>query len=253
MIKIPKSARIGWNSFDDKIVQRDDQESIFLATFDDAVSGEEHKFQIDYSYYNRGKYADNPKFILEVYTCGNGDFETVHHFYKSYKMMDEAENDINHWLQVFHDKVSEVTEIKKPKKAKKPSISTISLHLTFRKDTPQYVTDFFTKGIKNEQLPSVLYDYGFKFKNKPRFSDKTTMFCEEKKGRFYLSIYHKFDFNTEATEGYWFVGGLAQYAEDDDLAGYIKHTHEDAINHFFAFRDGLCFWKIEEGIDFTGG
>jgi hypothetical protein len=253
MLKIPKFARIAWNSFDNKTVQRDDQESIFLATFDDALSGDKHKFQIDYSYYNRGKYEASPVFILHVYSYGK-DFEnysdTINYFDKAYKTMDEAEGDINHWLETFHNKV---TQMGKAKKAKKSSISTISLHLTFRKDTPQYVTDFFTKGIKNDLLPSVLYDYGFKFKNKPRFSDKTTMFCEKKKGRYYLNIYHKFDFNTEATEGYWFVGGLAQYAEDDDLAGYIKHTQEDAINHLFAFRYGLCFWKSDVGIDFTGG
>jgi hypothetical protein len=139
--------------------------------------------------------------------------------------------------------------IKIPKKRKKPSISTISLHLVFRKDTPQHVTDFFTKGIKNEQLPSVLYDYGFKFKNKPNFSGKTTLFCEKKKGRYYLSIYHKFDFDTEGAEGYWFVGGLAQYAEDDDMAGYIKHTYEDTKIQLFAFRDKMCHWKNEVVID----
>jgi hypothetical protein len=253
MLKIPTFARIAWNTFDQKDLWRDDQESIFLATFDDVLTQTQYKYQIDYSYYNRGKYEAVPVFILHVYSYGK-DFEnysdTINYFNKAYKTMDEAEGDINHWLKIFHYKI---TQMGKAKKAKKSSISTISLHLTFRKDTPQYVIDFFTKGIKNEQLPSVLYGYDFKFKNKPNFTGKTTMFCEKKKGRYYLNIYHKFDFETEATEGYWFVGGLAQYAEDDDLAGYIKHTQEDAINHFFAFRYGLCFWKSDVGIDFTGG
>jgi GNAT superfamily N-acetyltransferase len=250
MLKIPTSARIAWNTYDDKTVQRDDQESIFLATFAEPFSGKLHKFQIDYSYYNRGKYADNPKFVLEVYACGDEDFDTDHYFVKHYKMMDEAENDINHWLQVFHDKVSEDVETEKPKKVEKPSISTISLHLTFKKDTPQYVLDFFTKGIKDERLPSVLYSYDFKFNNKPNFSGKTTLFCEKKKGRYYLNIYHKFDFHTEATEAYWFVGGLCQYAEDDAIAGYVNNTFDNASSQIFGFRDGLCFWKGDVNINY---
>jgi hypothetical protein len=40
MLKIPNSARIAWNTFDHKKVQRDDQESIFLATFDNPMTGE---------------------------------------------------------------------------------------------------------------------------------------------------------------------------------------------------------------------
>jgi hypothetical protein len=257
MLKIPISARIAWNTFTEKAFTRDDQESIFLATFDDIASEKKDKYQIDYSYYNRGKYTDAPKFVLEVYTCGDEAVDALYHFVKKYDGLEEATEDINHWLEIFSNMLTN-DALKKDKKTsskkgKKSAISTISLHLTFRKDTPQYVLDFFTKGVKNEQLPSVLYDYGLKFKNEPNFSGNTTMFCEKKKGRYYLSIYHKFDFNTKATEGYWFVGGLAQYAEDDDLAGYIKHTHEDPINHFFAFRDGLCFWKSDVGIDFTGG
>jgi ribosomal protein S18 acetylase RimI-like enzyme len=131
------------------------------------------------------------------------------------------------------------------------NISTISLNITLRKDTPTYITDFFTKGIKHELLPSCLYNYGFKFDNKPNFAGKTTMICEENDGHFYLYIYHKFDFDSEAGEGYWFVGGLAQYAEDDDLAGYIKHNYEDAKMQVFGFRDGMCFWKNEVSINFN--
>jgi hypothetical protein len=84
-INIPTFARIAWNTFDDKTVQRDDQESIFLATFDDLQANLLHKHQIDYSYYNRGKYETAPKFILHVYSYGN-DFEnyadTINYFDK---------------------------------------------------------------------------------------------------------------------------------------------------------------------------
>jgi hypothetical protein len=109
------------------------------------------------------------------------------------------------------------------------------------------VIDFFTKGVKHEQLPSVLYGYDFKFKNKPNFSGKTTMFCEKKKGRYYLNIYHKFDFDREGAEGYWFVGGLAQYAENDDLAGYIKHA--ETGTQLFAFSNQLPYWLNDVTIE----
>jgi hypothetical protein len=256
MIKIPTFARIGWNSFHDKTIQRDDQESIFLATFDDFQTKTLHKHQIDYSYYNRGRFESAPKFILHVYSCSQDSenySDTVNYMDKEYDNMDDAAADINHWLQFFQEKVTnfkaQMPKMAATKKSKKPSISTLSLNLIFKKETHQYVTDFFAKGIKHVHLPSVLYDYGFKFKNKPNFSGNTTMFCEKKKGRYYLSIYHKFDFDTEGAEGYWFVGGLAQYAENDDFAGYIKHTFEDSKTQVFAFRDGLCYWGNEVRIE----
>jgi hypothetical protein len=238
---IPPTAKISWNTIEDKIVQRDDQESVFLATFDDIPSDTKHKHQIDYSYYCRGRYEDAPKFILHIYSFGN-DYEnysdTTNYFDKQYDTLEEATEDINFWLNFFHIMTAKATS----KKKQKASISTLSLHLTFRKETPQYVLDFFTKGIKNEELPTVLNGYDFKFRNKPNFSGKTTLFCEKKKDRYYLNIYHKFDFHTEAAEGYWFVGGLAQYAEDDALAGYIKHTLDEGMNQVFGFKNQLCYW-----------
>jgi hypothetical protein len=257
MLKIPTFARIAWNTFDQKDLWRDDQESIFLATFDDFPSKTPHKHQIDYSYYNRGRFETAPKFILHVYSFGDdfGDYsDTVNYFDKEYDTMDEATDDINHWLQEFQaivtNRKEQKNDIAMAKKSKKPSTSTLSLNLVFKKGAPQYFLDFFKKGIKNAQLPSVLYGYDFNFKNKPNFSGKTTMFCEKKKGRYYLSIYHKFDFETEAAEGYWFVGGLAQYAEDDDFAGYVKHTYTGAKSQIFAFRNGMCYWGNEITIDF---
>jgi hypothetical protein len=125
------------------------------------------------------------------------------------------------------------------------NISTISLNITFREDTPGYITDFFTKGTKHVMLPTCLYDYDFTFDNKPNFSGKNTMICEEKAGRFYLYIYHKFDFDTEAAEGYWFTGGLAQYTEDDDIAGYIKHSDKTVGVQIVAFRDKVPYWKTD--------
>lgn len=103
---IPPTARIGWNSIEDTIVQRDDQESIFLATFDDISSKTEHKYQIDYSYYNRGKYEAEPKFVLHVYKFGE-DYEnygdTFNYFDEEYDTLDGGVDDINHWMNVFKD------------------------------------------------------------------------------------------------------------------------------------------------------
>jgi hypothetical protein len=99
MLKIPSSAHISWNTFDDKTLQRENQESIFLATFADALTGKKHQIQIDYSYYNLGKYEENPIFVLEVYTFE--EVEPKYYFTQQYKSIDEAENDINYWLEYF--------------------------------------------------------------------------------------------------------------------------------------------------------
>jgi ribosomal protein S18 acetylase RimI-like enzyme len=127
--------------------------------------------------------------------------------------------------------------------------STLSLHLLFRKDTPKYVLDFFEEGTKNNLLPTTLYDFGFKFDNKPNFSDDATLFFEEKNGRFYLQIFYKFDFNDDSARGYWPVGGLAQYAENSKMAGYV--THADGNTQIFGFEEKLCFWKSDLRINFN--
>ena len=104
---IPKSARIAWNTIEDTTMERDDQESIFLATFDDIPTANRAKYQIDYSYYNRGKYTDVPKFILNVYTCGDDTenyTETIYHHDQLYNALDDAIADINYWLFIFGEK-----------------------------------------------------------------------------------------------------------------------------------------------------
>lgn len=103
-LNIPLTARIAWNTIEDKHLERDDQESIFLATFADPVSKEKDKHQIDYSYYNRGKYEDAPKFILEVYSFTDEVGETANHYKNQYDAMEDAIEQINFWLQFFHHK-----------------------------------------------------------------------------------------------------------------------------------------------------
>jgi hypothetical protein len=106
LLKIPDTARIAWNTLDDLEMERSDQESIFLATFDDVATNFKYRHQIDYSYYNRGYFEQNPKFILAVYTCGNLDRDEsnrIDYFEKHYDGMHDALDDINHWLNYFKD------------------------------------------------------------------------------------------------------------------------------------------------------
>jgi methyl halide transferase len=105
---IPDSARIAWNTISDSVLERSDQESIFLATFDDISTNTKYKYQIDYSFYSRGKYEGKPKYILRVYSFGL-DFEnysdTINYFDKEYDALADAINDINYWMAHFKDKM----------------------------------------------------------------------------------------------------------------------------------------------------
>jgi hypothetical protein len=102
LLIIPTTARIVWNTIEDKLLERSDQESIFLATFTDPISNEKDKHQIDYSYYNRGKYEEAPKYILSVYSFTDEYEETVNHYENQYEKLDDAIEQINYWLQEFH-------------------------------------------------------------------------------------------------------------------------------------------------------
>jgi hypothetical protein len=140
--------------------------------------------------------------------------------------------------------------------SKKISISTISLHIILRDDVPKYVIDFFEKGIEHNEIPTVLKSYRFTFDNSCNIAGKTQMlFQQDKSGKYHLSIYHKFDFNNpkEAQKGYWFVGGLAQYAEDNQMAGFIKHNYnenEKVGTQLFGFKDKLPYWLSDLHINF---
>jgi methyl halide transferase len=105
---IPDSARIAWNTIGDTLVERDDQESIFLATFDDVDTNTKSMHQIDYSFYNRGKYAAQPIFILQVYSYPKDNdihSDNVNHFEKRYEVLRDAVKDINYWMNFFKDKM----------------------------------------------------------------------------------------------------------------------------------------------------
>jgi hypothetical protein len=129
-------------------------------------------------------------------------------------------------------------------------ISTIHLKIILRNDVPQFVIDFFTSGNHHEDLPSVLYKYGFRFDNLPNFATGTYLFFGEVQNKYYLQIEHQFDFDNEAevAQGYWFVGGLAQYAQDNLMAGYIKHSH--VSTQLFGFKNKQCYWLNGADINF---
>jgi hypothetical protein len=136
----------------------------------------------------------------------------------------------------------------------KISISTISLKIIFRDDVPKYVIDFFEKGIDYDQIPSVLKTYRFTFDNSCNIAGKTQMlFQQDKLGNYHLSIHHQFDFDdeNEVAKGYWFVGGLAQYVQDNKMAGYIKHEDEKVGAQIFGFKDKLPYWLSDLMIDFN--
>jgi hypothetical protein len=122
------------------------------------------------------------------------------------------------------------------------SISKIHLKITLRKEVPQYVIDFFSKGIQHEELPRVLYTYGFTFDNKVNFATGTFLLFEKVSEKYLLQIEHQFEVNDEmgAAKGYWFTGGLGQYAQDSKMAGYIFHQETDT--QLFGFKDQIVFW-----------
>ena len=133
--------------------------------------------------------------------------------------------------------------------------STLSLNMSFRKETPTYVTDFFHKGLKDNRLPTFLYDFDFAFPSKIELSVPNTYVCEFAaktytegipNNRYYLMILQENDLDI-LHEVYALLATLAGYAEDNFMAGYIKHEGGDT--DLFAFENGMIYWhqnfKIE--------
>jgi hypothetical protein len=122
------------------------------------------------------------------------------------------------------------------------SLSKIHFKIILTQDVPQYVINFFSKGIQHKELPSVLYTYGFAFENKVNFAKGTFLFFEKVGEQHHLQIEHQFDAKDEmeAPKGYWFTGGLGQYAQDNKMAGYIVHQETDA--QLFGFKNQIVFW-----------
>jgi hypothetical protein len=128
------------------------------------------------------------------------------------------------------------------------SYSTLSLNMSFKKETPQYWTDFFHKGLKDKRLPTFLYDFDFTFPRKIDLACPNTYICEYAaktyinnvpNNRYYLSILQESDLD-RLSEVYALLATLAGYAEDNFMAGYIKH--EGGETDFFAFEGGHIYW-----------
>jgi hypothetical protein len=135
------------------------------------------------------------------------------------------------------------------------SYSTLSLNMSFKKETPQYVTDYFHKGLKNKRLPTFLYDFDFTFSSKIDLACPNTYICgygaktyvdNVPNNRYYLSILQENDIDRLA-EVYALLATLAGYAEDNFMAGFIKHEGGDT--DLFAFESGHIYWHHDFKIE----
>jgi hypothetical protein len=77
------------------------------------------------------------------------------------------------------------------------SISTLHLKIILRQDVPEYVIQFFTNGTKHDDLPSVLYTYGFTFDNKINFESGNFLLFQKVNEQYHLQIEHEFNFDDE--------------------------------------------------------
>ncbi len=127
--------------------------------------------------------------------------------------------------------------------------TTLHINMTFKKDTPQYLTDYFKSGKKDARIPSFLDNFGFNFENKVNLVVPDTMLCQYdfktfneitgKNYRHYLMILTEFNDDTW-TDIYALITTLAAYSEDNSMAGYIKH--EMGTVDLLAFEGGFCYW-----------
>jgi hypothetical protein len=129
--------------------------------------------------------------------------------------------------------------------------STLYLSLIFQKETPKFVIDFFMNGKNHAEIPAVLHSFRFTFDNSCNIAGKTQMLCQPSSENHYLTITHYFDFENDEEVGnaYWLIGGLAQYAKDNKMAGFISNNA--AGTSIFGYKDQLPFWKKELFINFN--
>jgi hypothetical protein len=139
------------------------------------------------------------------------------------------------------------------------SYSIVHINITFRENTPEYVTDFFVKGIKNERLPQLLNDRFFDLANKINLTTPDMLLCKfgaktyvdnMPNNRWFLNILQEYELDGFSNI-YALITTLASYAENTQLAGYIKH--EFGAFDVFAFEDGLVYWKENVKIEIDKG
>ncbi|MFM2269067.1 MAG: hypothetical protein RL757_2508 [Bacteroidota bacterium] len=127
--------------------------------------------------------------------------------------------------------------------------TTLHVNITLKKDTPQYITDFFQSGKQDHRLPAFLDNFGFDFNNKINLCVPDTMlfqydfktFSEEsgKNYRHYLMILMEFN-DDSFMDIYSLLTTLAAYSEDTKMAGYLKH--EMGTVDLLAFEGGFVHW-----------
>jgi hypothetical protein len=136
------------------------------------------------------------------------------------------------------------------------SYSTIYVNITFRENTPKYITDFFSKGIVNVLLPDFLANMGLTFNNKINLTTPDMPLCEygaktytedKPNNRYHLSFSQEYDLDSYILSIYPFVVFLASYAENTQIAGYIKE--EWGPFNVFSFQNGLAYWQQDLKIE----
>jgi hypothetical protein len=136
------------------------------------------------------------------------------------------------------------------------SYSTIYINITFKENTPFYVTDFFQKGTQNERLPNFLYEMGLTFNNKINLTTPDMLlfgygaktYTEGKpNNKYHLSFAQEYDLDAYILTIYPFVVFLAAYAENTQIAGYIKEERRP-FNVFSIFVS-LAYWQQDMKIE----
>ncbi len=127
--------------------------------------------------------------------------------------------------------------------------TTLQLNVTLKKDTPQYIADFFQSGKQDARLPAFLNNFDFDFNNKINLSVPATLlfqydfktFSTEngKNYRYYLMILMEFNDDTWL-DVYALLTMLAAYSEDNKMAGYLKN--EMGTVDLLAFEGGFVYW-----------
>ncbi len=114
---------------------------------------------------------------------------------------------------------------------------------------------FFYKAIKDERLPSFLYEFDFATTTKIDLAKPNIYICEyvaktytdgQPNNRYHLHILQEFDIDA-AAEIYALLATLAGFAEDNAMAGYIKD--ETGNTNLFAFKEELIYWQMNVKIE----
>jgi hypothetical protein len=126
--------------------------------------------------------------------------------------------------------------------------TTLSLNVTLREDTPDYVINFFQKGTINEKLPSFWNDLGLNEANKINLVTPSMVLVQhgakyyvdgKPKNRYFLQILLEYDLDFMMNV-YALIGTLAEFAEDTPCAGYMACETGDVT--LFGYKNQVPIW-----------